>query len=46
MNLTKRLDYMVYRSDLINKKLTDTAKSQNFMHKVIASTEENIAELS
>ena len=46
LNASKRLDYMAYRIDLINKKLADMAKSQNFMHKVIASTEESIAELS
>ncbi|XP_071807760.1 coiled-coil domain-containing protein 178-like [Asterias amurensis] len=46
LDLTKRLDYMGYRSDLINRKLLDMAKSQGFMLKVITSTEETIAELS
>ncbi|XP_022102593.1 coiled-coil domain-containing protein 178-like [Acanthaster planci] len=46
LNATKRLDYMAYRTDLINKKLADMAKSQSVMHKVITTTEESIAELT
>ncbi|XP_038056711.1 coiled-coil domain-containing protein 178-like [Patiria miniata] len=46
LNASKRLDYMAYRTDLINKKLADMAKSQSVMLKVITSTEETIAELT
>ena len=45
MELTKRLDHITWKSEMMEKKMADMESSSQMMNKVIATTQENINDL-
>lgn len=45
MELTKRLDHINWKSEMMEKKMADMESSTQMMNKVIATTQENINDL-
>lgn len=46
MEFTKRLDHITWKSEMMEKKMADMESSTQMMNKVIATTQENINELT
>ncbi|KAL9979922.1 hypothetical protein ACROYT_G008441 [Oculina patagonica] len=46
MELTKRLDHITWKSEMMEKKMADMESSSQMMNKVIATTQENINDLT
>jgi len=46
MDLTKKIDHMVWKSEMMEKKMQDMESSSNMMNKAIATTTEAINELT
>ena len=46
MEFTKRLDHITWKSEMMEKKMADMQSSTQMMNKVIATTQENINDLT
>ena len=46
VELTKRLDHIMWKSEMMEKKMADMESSTQMMNKVLATTQENINDLT